>query len=346
MGNKLKDILGPLGGTLLALLVVPIAIEQYLEVFKESRWILPTSMGIVALCWIIPILFHDRARRVWHSGYDRFGAGPTAIGLVAVAILVTLIFGKMYHLHVHHLESRLNENKLKNENHPTTKQAVEPSVPPSAPPTTVKKGFSSLTFSDSPFFTSQRKARIETEIDAFRGYLQNVGFNVSQRNFTIGVRPGKVMGMVYTSEDGSLEGRIVLGEETVGDSMALRAAYARYYFATTVGSITTQQGMNDQLAMIYEIYFLESYSGSRIAQDSEWNAVLWELRNKFGAKTMDSALLTGLQRRENATRFDNANAYIANVIERGLEPHLNDVKEFSDIEKLFQKHGLMPPPSL
>jgi hypothetical protein len=202
-----------------------------------------------------------------------------------------------------------------------------------------------LTFSDSPIFTAKRKAHIEKEIDTFRLYLRDIGFDVSQQVFTIGVRPGKVTGMGYESPGAAFDGKIFLGEEMIDDPMALWAAYARYYFSITIGHVTTKEGMSDQLEMVYEIYFLESFTGKRLANDSEWNAVLWELRGQFGAKTMDKALLVGLQRREDAKHFKSANEYTANVVERGLEPHLNDVTELNSIERSFEEHGLMPPPS-
>ena len=44
--GKIRDLLWPLGATVLALLVAPIAIEQYPEFFKESPWILPVTTTI------------------------------------------------------------------------------------------------------------------------------------------------------------------------------------------------------------------------------------------------------------------------------------------------------------
>ena len=94
---------------MLGLLVVPITIEQYPEIFKESHWVLPASVLLVMAFWIVPVLIHERAKRLWNFGYQRFGVGPTSIAVLLVICLGTLFLSKMYSSHVRHLESRLKE---------------------------------------------------------------------------------------------------------------------------------------------------------------------------------------------------------------------------------------------
>jgi hypothetical protein len=52
-GSKFRrwsDVLWPLGGTVIGLLVVPLAIDQYPEFFHENRWLLPLSVCFVVTC--------------------------------------------------------------------------------------------------------------------------------------------------------------------------------------------------------------------------------------------------------------------------------------------------------
>jgi hypothetical protein len=111
MFSKFRDLLWPLGATVLALFVVPIAIEQYPEVFKDSPWILPLGVLVVCLCWVIPLLVHDRVGRIhgWILGRlgNRIGLIAVVLGFV-VAISVVSAFGfKLYGKHKRHLEARL-----------------------------------------------------------------------------------------------------------------------------------------------------------------------------------------------------------------------------------------------
>jgi hypothetical protein len=106
--QRTKVLLWPLGGTLLGLLVVPIAIEQYPEIFKESRWILPVSAGAVAACWVVPFLFHERVRRSWNWTRRRFGTVVAIAVTVAATVLCGVGVRELYRFHVRHLEARLS----------------------------------------------------------------------------------------------------------------------------------------------------------------------------------------------------------------------------------------------
>jgi hypothetical protein len=204
-----------------------------------------------------------------------------------------------------------------------------------------------LTFSDSPIFTAQRRKNIQGIIGEFRTYLKNTGFDVSQQVFPISVVsfPGKVVGMGYLSPGDVYDGKIKIGKNALDDPASLRLAYSQFYFVTTIGTVRTAEGSSDQLEMVYQTYYLESFSGKPFIGHSEWNNALWDLRDQFGAKTTDKALCIGLQRRADSLRFKSANAYTANVIERGFEPFVNDVIELKNIDKTIEKYGLLPPSS-
>jgi hypothetical protein len=122
-----------------------------------------------------------------------------------------------------------------------------------------------LTFSDSPIFTVQRRRRIQEVIDEFRTYLKDVGFDISQQVFPIETRSGKSIGMAFISPGSVYDGKLLIGEKSIDDPAVIRTAYAQYYFMTTIGDIQTSAGESGQLAMVYERYYLDSYSGKFIA---------------------------------------------------------------------------------
>jgi hypothetical protein len=109
-----KDFLWPLGGTLLGLLVMPLAIAQYPRFFNENEWTLPASVFMVLICWIIPLLVHDRARKI----YSRIIAIPTCGGILfffaVLAVLAVLIFGSstLFRFHSRHLKGLIAQNPL------------------------------------------------------------------------------------------------------------------------------------------------------------------------------------------------------------------------------------------
>jgi hypothetical protein len=270
------------------------------------------------------------------------------IGVVClvVAVLLVICWGEMAY---------------RSWRHPFVESSIPKTAPPSNSPQSAPLAESprasaskiaqpplpQLIFSDSPLFTPQRKEHIEAEIDAFRAYLRNAGFDVSQQVFPISVAPypGKVVGMSHFSPGDVYDGKIRIGEKAIDDPPTLRLAYSYFYFVTIVGNVRTAEGLSSQLEEIYRTYFLESFSGKPFVGHSEWNDALWDLREQFGAKTTDKALCIGLQRRVDSLMFKSANAYTANVVERGFEPFVNDVMELKKIDKTIEKYGLMPPPS-
>src|SRR2546430_14010271 len=64
--SKFKDILWPMGGATLGLLVMPIFIDQYPKFFHENAWMLPVSTGIAIALFVAPLLFHHRVPRLFH----------------------------------------------------------------------------------------------------------------------------------------------------------------------------------------------------------------------------------------------------------------------------------------
>ena len=80
--RNFSDFLWPLGGTVFGLLVVPVAIAQYPKFFNENEWLLPASVVVVVICWLLPLLLHKRSRRIYSA--------ILAIRRVGPALLVVL----------------------------------------------------------------------------------------------------------------------------------------------------------------------------------------------------------------------------------------------------------------
>lgn len=103
--RKLADLLWPFGVTVLGIIVVPIAIEQYPDFFTENSWILPASTCIVVASWVIPLIVHERAitavKWLWKTPW----VGPLlSIGSIFVVIIVIYIGGqRLINYHRHHL---------------------------------------------------------------------------------------------------------------------------------------------------------------------------------------------------------------------------------------------------
>jgi hypothetical protein len=91
--KKWKDFLWPLGATLLSLLVMPIAMMQYPQFFSENTWVLPVSFVAALSCWIVPLFFHDRTRRMYSSIVAIPKYGNLLLGFVCLAFLATCVFG-------------------------------------------------------------------------------------------------------------------------------------------------------------------------------------------------------------------------------------------------------------
>src|SRR5271157_3491710 len=151
MFSKFKDLLWPLGATILAMFVVPIAIVQYPEIFKDSPWILPLSIVAACLCWVIPLLVHQRVKRL--HGWILRNLGTRLGWIVVVTVSLCLVGSvatlgyKSYGKHKQHLQSRLELMKpppasvlLQPQSQPNPRRAPEsPETGMARPPSVLKR---------------------------------------------------------------------------------------------------------------------------------------------------------------------------------------------------------------
>lgn len=113
--KKLADFFWPLGGTLLALLVMPLAIEQYPDFFKESRWPLPIAAVVVIACWLVPLLGHDRAKGIYWWTVAQGWAWRTTVCISVILFVVVMLWGSMriFRFHTNHLNAVLRKKEIK-----------------------------------------------------------------------------------------------------------------------------------------------------------------------------------------------------------------------------------------
>lgn len=135
--NKLlpnwKDFLWPLGGTVFGLLVMPVAIAQYPDFFNENEWILPYSVATVVLCWIVPLILHDRTRKLysWITSFGRLGY-LLFVGLCLIAVIGIAFAGRgLLRFHRQHL-ARIASRKIA-ENSTPSPESVPVQQGPSIP---------------------------------------------------------------------------------------------------------------------------------------------------------------------------------------------------------------------
>ncbi len=124
--KRRKETLWSLGGAVLALIVMPVAIAQYPEFFNANRWLLPLSVVAVALCFIVPLVIHENAKRIlrWAWSHGRVSKAVTVISISA--LVAATFFGgrKLLRFHIAHLTAVLQSQGVH----------LSPTVPPQLTP--------------------------------------------------------------------------------------------------------------------------------------------------------------------------------------------------------------------
>jgi hypothetical protein len=139
--QKWRDLLWPLGGTLLGLLVMPLAIEQYPEFLKENRWPLPISVVLVLVLWVVPFFRHDRAAKIWQWASSK---GLVVISLSVLVAVLVLVAGaalsvKLFRFHSNHLASVLRKKEAKPEPSDQKREESKKEPPRTENPTAARK---------------------------------------------------------------------------------------------------------------------------------------------------------------------------------------------------------------
>lgn len=133
-GQRIKESLWPLGGTILGVFVMPIAIAQYPEFFNENRWLLPVSVIVVILCWSVPLLIHENARKLFVWSCKTIGIVATVIVIIVAGGIVLCLGHGLVRFHVSHLNASLHPKSAQQ------KQQTSPK-PKDHPPATLEDTF-------------------------------------------------------------------------------------------------------------------------------------------------------------------------------------------------------------
>ena len=128
--DQWRGLLWPLGATVLSLLVLPVAIEQYPEFFRDNKWILPGSAILVLACWTIPLFVHHRAQKVysWIVRIRYVGWLLLIVVIVSSVVAMWLVGVRLFRFHRNHLDIAIRERQ------PNPPQVIPPPPHPQPPP--------------------------------------------------------------------------------------------------------------------------------------------------------------------------------------------------------------------
>ena len=93
------------GHRVLGLVAMPVAIAQYPEFFNENKWLLPGSVVVVLVCWLLPFALHDRTARWLHAVASVHARGYMLV-VHSAKLLGGLVVGgrTLFRFHAKHLE--------------------------------------------------------------------------------------------------------------------------------------------------------------------------------------------------------------------------------------------------
>jgi hypothetical protein len=129
-----RGLLWPLGATVLSLIVLPVAIEQYPEFFRDNKWILPVSAILVLACWTIPLFVHHRAQTLYSRIVQIRYVGWLVLIMVIVcgAVAMWMVGVRLFHFHRSHLDVAISE-RHPNVPPPSTLPQPQPATPTPEP---------------------------------------------------------------------------------------------------------------------------------------------------------------------------------------------------------------------
>jgi hypothetical protein len=167
-----------------------------------------------------------------------------------------------------------------------------------------------LIFKDSPAFTPARKTSITREMDAFRSYLSDVGFDAPNELPPLDARPGGGIGFNLSNPGSIYDAQISIGEDILDDADKIRNVYAQWMFKYVVfrDAMLDMQGTYQLLvrnsADVFSCYYRGSLIGANVCP-SPWLDALWEIRTKKGREFGDKLLLYTYRRWHWPPRSEN-----------------------------------------
>lgn len=113
--RKLADLLWPIAGLILGLILMPVAISQYPDFFNHNPLLLPISVLVVVACWMVPLFLHERASRIYKWIWSR-GIAVKILSLIAALLVLTVVISgsiKLFRFHSRHLEREIAAEAIK-----------------------------------------------------------------------------------------------------------------------------------------------------------------------------------------------------------------------------------------
>jgi hypothetical protein len=148
--QRLREVLWPLGGTILGLVVMPVAIAQYPDFFNKNRWLLPVSVVMVIVLFLTPLLIHENAAKLFRWSRREMGPVVTAVFIVVAFSVIWGLGSQLFRFHVSHLNASLNPSPMAT-NNPSEKLSP-PETPRPKPPKLVQVPSTKLPLEASIFY--------------------------------------------------------------------------------------------------------------------------------------------------------------------------------------------------
>jgi hypothetical protein len=135
--------------------------------------------------------------------------------------------------------------------------------------------------------------------------------------------------MVFQRPRSAYDDAIRIDANSIDDLFAIRTAYARYYFTTTLRVVREINVAKIDLAGIYQVYFFKSYRGEGEEEDrrttvGKWVNALWKARGRVGKVATDRVLFIGVTRSALIVSIRDSDSYVRNVVGAGFDALAND----------------------
>jgi hypothetical protein len=107
--SRSTAILWPFVGSAVGIFVMPLLAIQYPNWFNDNIWLLPISIGIVVLCWVLPFLLHPRTWSLFRWTLTLKWWGKLLALTVTVCIAAGLYLGcaRIIRFHLDHMTTLL-----------------------------------------------------------------------------------------------------------------------------------------------------------------------------------------------------------------------------------------------
>lgn len=203
-----------------------------------------------------------------------------------------------------------------------------------------------IIFKNSPLFTSERKQRIESTLNAFHAYLGKLGFKPPTTVPPIEAVPGGTAlgrqggsGSIYRAE-------LLIGETNLDDMTGITLMWADHAFMAMIKpiGISNEFAFRDHTAWIFAAYYTLSFDGKfdqKYGRDA-WPTALWEIRTQYGQDFADRAMFyTFKTLNEPGPPPKDFNVFLERALQSGIDVIDNRSQALPGILIILRKHGVI-----